>query len=115
MCSKCPKYCQVEVSWQGNQIISLRGHQCPVGAEWATAQVVDTKAMVTTSVRVEGSNFPMIPVRTSRPVEKTKSMEVIKEAGKLVLKAPVRAGQVVHRNIAGTGADLLAVKEAQLV
>ena len=112
-CTKCAKYCQIEVSWSGDQITFVRGHQCPIGLEWASSQVVDTKRVVTTSVRVENSPYPMIPVRTSRPVEKAKSLEVIREAGKLSLKAPIRCGQVIARNIAGTNADLIAVKEAQ--
>ena len=112
-CPKCEKACLLSVVWYGEELTSVTGHLCPVGVEYARSQVVVTLSTVSTSVRVEGGTTGLVPVRTHRPVDKSKTIEIIREAGKVSVKAPIRNGQVVVRNVAGAGADLVAIKAVE--
>lgn len=114
-CTRCEKNCTLSVVWYGEELTSVTGHQCPVGVDFARSQLVVTKSVVSTSVRVENGLPPLLAVRTDRPVDKAKTIEIIREAGRMRLKAPIRNGQVVARNIAGSGADLVAVKAAEVL
>lgn len=113
-CTKCEKNCSLSVVWYGNEITSVTGHQCPLGLDFARSQVIVEKAVVSTTIRVEGAIMPLLPVRTDKPVDKSRTLELIREAGKLVVKAPVRNGQVVARNFCNSGADLVAIKAAEV-
>ena len=54
-----------------------------------------------------------MPVRTSEPVPKEKIKEVINQLKGLTVKAPVRREDVILRNVAGTGADIIAKKDVE--
>jgi len=54
-----------------------------------------------------------LPVRTSEPVPKEKIKEVINQLKGLTVKAPVRRGDVILRNVAGTGADIIAEMDVE--
>ena len=54
-----------------------------------------------------------MPVRTDKPVPKSKIYEVIKEIGKVCLDRPVKVGEVVIPDILGLKADLVSTREVK--
>ena len=64
--------------------------------------------IVTTTVRVRGGVHPVVPVKTSIDIPKTKIFECMEAIRTICPKAPVAIGEVLAENIAGTGADLVA-------
>ena len=52
----------------------------------------------------------MTSVRTNAGVPKAKIFEVMEEINSVVLKAPVRIGDIAVKDICGTGADLLVTR-----
>ncbi len=64
--------------------------------------------MVTTTVAVESGRFPRLPVRTVEPVPKALMGRVCEELRSITVEAPVTMGDVVCRDIAGSGVDVIA-------
>lgn len=112
-CIKCPRGCQVSVVLLDGHVESVSGNSCKRGEIYARSEVVNPVRTVTTTVPVEGSATErMVSVKTSRDVPKSKVLDVMAAVMPLTATAPVKIGDVICQDIAGTGADLIATKGA---
>lgn len=109
-CIVCPLGCRIRVEMEGGEIKNIKGYSCPKGLEYARNEVTMPKRMVTTSVRAKGGHLPLLSVRTKEPVPKEKIHEIMLELAKIEVKAPVKIGDVVVKNILGTGVDIVATR-----
>jgi len=66
---------------------------------------------LTTTLRTTDEDFPLLPVRTSRPVLKTLLEDIVRGTADVVVSPPVRCGQVVVPDVCGSGADLVATTD----
>ena len=73
-------------------------------------EALDPRRMLTTSIFVNGGKWPLVSVKSSQPVPKNKVFDVLKEIKKSKVKPPVRLGQILIKNVAGTGLDIVATK-----
>jgi CxxC motif-containing protein len=64
--------------------------------------------MVTSTVKVKGGVYPLVPVYTAAPIPKPLIFDLLAELRRVELKAPVKVGQVVLQNVLSTGIDVLA-------
>lgn len=108
ICITCPVGCTLEVTHEGKTIIKVDGSQCKKGLEYAKAELADPRRMVTSTVKVRGGVFPLVPVYTAAPIPKPLIFDLLAELRKVELQAPVKIGQVVLENALGTGVDVLA-------
>ena len=76
-CIECPKGCRINVDLDGEKINSITGFQCKKGEAYAKEEVLDPKRILTSSVLTEGLELKMIPVRTNKPIPKSKLMEAL--------------------------------------
>ena len=60
-----------------------------------------------------GSRYLRLPVRTAELVPKSKVKEIVEALRGLTVRAPVRRGEVVVRDVAGTGVDVIAEMDAE--
>lgn len=104
-CIECPIGCAIEVSLQNGEILSVQGNTCPRGKVFAQNEITCPKRVITTTVRC--TNGEMLPVKTSNPVNKSETFEIMKKINQVVAKLPVKIGDVLVKNIA-EGADLVA-------
>jgi len=51
-----------------------------------------------------------LPVKTSAPVPKAKIMEVMEAINAVTVNAPVHVGDIIIRNVAETGSDLVSTR-----
>ncbi|MDO5703221.1 MAG: DUF1667 domain-containing protein [Lachnospiraceae bacterium] len=113
-CIGCPLGCQVEVMMDEDDRIRLvTGNTCQRGEQYARKEVTSPTRIVTSSVRVYGSKMGerMVPVKTASDVPKGKIMEVIRDLAGVSVPCPVRIGDVLLKDIAGTGVDMIATKD----
>jgi len=113
ICVRCPRSCVISVLIEEGTIKSIEGYGCRLGLEYAKEEVTNPKRTVCSTVRIIGGRYPRLPVRTSEPVPKEKIKEVINQLKGLTVKAPVRRGDVILRNVAGTGADIIAEMDVE--
>lgn len=113
-CPKCEKACSLQIDYQGSTLFSVVGHKCHQGVVFAETLLGPALKTVSASVLVNGGAYPMVAVRTSKGVTSEQALKIIQEAGRLKVDAPVRMGQVLCRNVAQTGVDLIAARAVEL-
>ena len=112
ICIGCPLGCPVTVAMDGSKILSVTGNSCPRGEAYARKEVTNPTRIVTSTVRVSGSKTGAVTVscKTRTDVPKQKIFDVIRDIKAVTVQAPVRIGDVIRPNVAGTGVDMVATK-----
>lgn len=113
ICIGCPLGCalQVELNDAG-EAVSVSGNTCKRGEEYGKREVTAPVRTVTSTVRVTGGKVPVVPVRTKTDIPKEKIFACMEAIRKAAVSSPVKIGDVVIENVAGTGVDVIATKEA---
>lgn len=109
ICICCPLGCSITVQLEGGQIASVSGNTCKRGDAYARKELTNPTRIVTTTVRVQGGG--MVSVKTAADIPKGKIMDCIRQLKDVCVEAPVRMGQVILENVAGTGVAVIATKE----
>jgi CxxC motif-containing protein len=60
---------------------------------------------------VENGFIPLVPVRTNIPILKEKLNDVLKVIAQKKVKAPIKMGDVIIKNVLNLGADLIASRD----
>ena len=110
ICIRCPKGCIIHTEYDedSGEIISVEGNGCPRGREYVIGELTCPKRPLTTTVRIEGGINRVIPVMTSCEIDKGMLFPVMKELAGVTVKAPVKRGDILVKNILATGADIIA-------
>ena len=110
ICIGCPLGCNLTVKMNGKEVEEVTGNNCKKGADYAKKEVTNPTRIVTSIVRVEGGHLAVVPVKTKEDIPKSKIDDCIKELKNLKAVAPVKIGDVLLQNIAGTGVDIVATR-----
>ncbi|WP_307974739.1 DUF1667 domain-containing protein [uncultured Parolsenella sp.] len=114
-CVCCPMGCSLLVEKTSDaEATYLSGAGCARGKKYGVREAIRPERVVTTTVFVAGVAEPL-SVRTSAPVPRELMGQVV-AAAKRAAEAcalPVRTGDVVVRNVCGTGADVIATKDVE--
>ena len=105
ICTECPMGCNVTVNYLGEYVVSVEGNTCPRGREYAINEIICPKRVVTSTVRAEDGR--MLSVKTERSVKKSEIFNVMKVISTIVVKAPIKIGDVVYKSISDD-VDLIA-------
>lgn len=108
-CINCPMGCSLEVRIEGEDI-NVTGNMCGRGYEYGKTEVINPVRTLTTSLFVVGGVKPVVSVKTTMPIPKDKIFDCIRYLAGMKVKAPVRAGDVLVRDILGTGSDIVATR-----
>ncbi len=109
-CIVCPISCKILVRTDGIEFEVIKGNKCKKGIEYARNEVLDPRRMLTTSVLVRKGNWPLVSVKSSKPIPKEKVFSVLEEIKRVDIKAPVKSGQTILKNVADTDIDIIATK-----
>ena len=114
-CIECPKGCPLKVSLKNNRVIGVSGNQCEKGEAYAYSEIENPSRILTSSVLGIGLGLKMIPVRTDKPIPKTKTLNAMREIKKIRIKKPVKTGDVIVDNFMGLDVRLVASRGAFLL
>lgn len=109
ICTCCPRGCHLKIDTDMNYNVS--GNRCRRGAQYGVDEVLHPKRTVTSTVAVEGASLKRLPVRTDRPVDKGRIMEVMALIHGIRVTAPVRRGDAVSAAIPGTDVRVIACRD----
>ena len=112
ICISCPMGCPLTVELNGSEIISVTGQTCKRGEVYARKEVTNPTRIVTSTVKVEGGAVDMVSVKTRDDIPKDKIFDCVRALKGITVKSPVRIGDVIVRDAAGTGVDIIATKDA---
>lgn len=110
ICTVCPQSCDIvlEIGEAGD--IAVSGNRCPRGSVYAENEYREPKRMITTTVRIEGARIPLLPVIGTGPVLKERLRDCLDLLYKISVKSPVKMGDVIVRDILGSGVDVVAAR-----
>ena len=109
-CIGCPMGCPITVTLDKGAILSIEGFTCKRGETYARKEVTNPTRIVTSTVRVAGGEAPVVSVKTAQDIPKGEIFPCAEALRQVVVSAPVAIGDVVLRNVAGTGVDVVATK-----
>lgn len=113
ICTVCPRGCHVMVEGQGDVVEKVEGFGCKRGQEYASAEFAHPVRILTTTVKLEGTQADLLPVRSSAPIPKEKIMDCMAIIRQAQAVTPVARYDVVIANICNTGVDIVATKDVK--
>ncbi|MCP5454484.1 MAG: DUF1667 domain-containing protein [Spirochaetaceae bacterium] len=109
-CIECPRGCRLSVEVDGGRA-AVSGNACPKGAVWGAQEAVAPMRTLTTTVAVEGSTRKRLPVRTDGTLPLGRLLDAMAAIDPVVVRPPVRRGDVLARDLLGLGVDLVATDD----
>ena len=109
-CIACPMGCPLSVEMDGDKVVNVTGNTCPRGKVYGEKEVTNPTRIVTSTVRVSGGESVMVSVKTKEDIPKGKIFDIVKALKDVEIPAPVKIGDVVIAEVAGTGVDIVATK-----
>lgn len=113
-CIGCPMGCPLTVTMEAGEVIRVTGNTCKRGDIYARKEVTNPTRIVTSTVRVTGGDADMVSVKTKEDIPKGKIFACVKALKTIEVPAPVHIGDVLLRDVAGTGVDIVATKNVEL-
>lgn len=112
-CIVCPIGCKILVEKNGKDFEICNGNKCKKGIEYARSEALDPRRMLTSSVLVNNGEWPLVSVKSSRPVPKNKIFQVLKLIKNAKVDAPVTLGQNILLNVGNTKINIIATKSVK--
>lgn len=110
ICIVCPRGCHLQVDEESLQVT---GNSCEKGAVYGRNELTHPTRVVCSTVKLISDQLCRCPVKTDQAVAKDKIMDVMHAINQIQVQAPVKIGQVLCNNIAGTGAKLVATRNIE--
>lgn len=108
ICITCPRGCHLSVDAETG---AVTGNRCEKGAEYGKNELFHPMRVLTTTVRLVGGGGSRLPVKTAGPIPKELIFQAMEEANAQIVHSPVKTGEVIVENLAGSGVALVACKE----
>ena len=115
ICVACPKGCRITVKSENAEIKEITGYTCPKGKDYAKEEFLNPTRILPTTVKVNGGNFPLVSVKTAKPISKKLLMKAMEKTAEVQVQAPVSCGQVIIENLLDTGVDLIATRNVKAI
>lgn len=111
-CIVCPIGCQL-VAIPNNDSewgYEVSGNQCKRGIDYAKNEIINPTRVLPTTVKIRNAHLPRLPVKTDKPIPKSKIFECMKVINSIEVEAPVKMGEIIIEDILGTGANIVATR-----
>ena len=113
-CIVCPNGCTISAEYEENlENIRLEGAMCKRGEAYVRQELTDPRRTIASSVLVTGGVSDLVSVRLTAPIPLGGIFEAMELIRALKVPAPVRAGDVLIRNILGTDSDVIATRTVE--
>lgn len=112
-CIICPMGCSMEVEVETNtsgqkKVLSVKDNGCKRGEQYAAKELQNPTRTLTTTIKVEGGELPLVPVKTAGEVPKASLLQCMEVVRRASCKAPVKRGDVLIYDLLGTGVNVVA-------
>lgn len=107
-CIVCPRGCRLTVDEDNGY--SVTGYSCEKGLNYGKQELINPVRMLTSIVRIEGAIHNYCPVKTAGDIPKALIHDAMELLKPVTLKSPVKTGDVVVKDICGTGVDWIVTK-----
>lgn len=111
-CIECPQSCSLTLDLENCRIVKVNGNKCPLGEDYAKAEIENPQRILTGTVKALGLAIKMVPVRTDKPIPKARIFEGASEIKKLKVTKPLGIGDIIVYNFMGLAVNLIATRDA---
>lgn len=111
ICIGCPMGCQLTVNMEDADNITVTGNTCSRGEAYGKKEVTNPTRIVTSSVKINDGTIARVSVKTENDIPKGKIFDIMKEIREVTVTAPIHIGDVIIKNVADTGVDVIATKD----
>lgn len=112
-CINCPVGCSLKVEMDGEDVIRVSGNTCRRGDIYARKEVTNPTRIVTTTVKVANGISDTVSVKTKEDIPKAKIFACVQALKGIEVQAPVHIGDVILKNVAETGVDIVATRNVE--
>ena len=105
ICIMCPNGCELTVE-DGR----VSGNRCPKGADYGLQETTDPRRILTMTMKAKGCEKPFA-VKSAGTVPKDRIFACAELLREIRPDPPVRAGDVVVKNLLGLGVDIVATSD----
>lgn len=112
ICVVCPVGCKLSIE-KTSDGYRIKGNECKRGEEYAIKEFTHPTRMLTSTVKIKRSLHKRLPVHSSEPLPKNKLFDAMEIINACSVLPPVKTGQIIIRNIAGTSANICASRDIE--
>ena len=110
-CITCPMGCQLTATVEDGTVTDVTGNTCPRGAQYAREELTTPMRMLTGTVKCKRGRLPVV---SAAKLPKTGIIAAAAALRSVKVTAPVKAGDVIVKNIMGFGVDIVAARDMQM-
>ncbi len=116
ICIVCPVSCPVDVEWtKEDGVLGIKNHLCKLAGPYVESELFDPRRLLTTSIPVDGGDWPLVSVKSDPPIPKNLMLEAMDEITGVRVNAPIKVGDVLMTDILGTGCNVVATRNVKSV
>ncbi len=118
ICVICPNGCELKaLIEEGSQTVvrEISGALCEKGPVWAERELLSPMRTIASSIIVDGGDYPLVSVRTDAAIPLKSISNVMKVIKSIKAKAPIRIGDVLIKEPAGTSCNIIATRHVNEV
>jgi CxxC motif-containing protein len=112
-CINCPMGCSLNVVMENGNVNNVAGAACKRGIAYAELECTNPTRIVTSTVPVRGGGLRRVPVKTGNAIPKSKIASCLHSLKGIELEVPVKIGDIVVKNVCGTGIDIVATRNVR--
>lgn len=109
ICKGCNEYCCINI-YKNEKDIELSGNLCEKAFDYAEDKIKNKKDIFTSLVRIKGSYCNVVPVKSTKPLDKGLWLECSQSLSMLHVGTPIKIGDIVCHNLLNTGVDIVCTK-----
>jgi len=110
-CETCPKGCLLTIMSSGTGML-IDGNGCLKGYDFAEEWMDKPVRTLTTTIRTNFPDIPVISVKSEAPIEKKALTDAINEINAKVVDTELGCGDTVIEDVAGTGVRIIVTSPA---
>ena len=111
-CIVCPNSCRITVE-EAPGGLNISGYKCKRGLTFAENEHTAPTRMLTSTVKLSGAKQNRLPVITAGEIPKSKLFECQNALFSIAVRAPIKCGEVVLKDVCGTGVDVVATRSIE--
>ncbi|MHA1820215.1 MAG: DUF1667 domain-containing protein [Promethearchaeota archaeon] len=113
VCTICPNSCRLHIEVRSPNELVVSGFTCPKGMEFGKQEFLEPKRMLITTMKIKNGVLPVIPVRSNKPIPKEMIFKAMEEVNNTEVKAPVKMGDVLIKNLFNLNVDVVASRDME--
>ena len=111
-CIECPKGCKLSIEIENEKVVKVSGNQCAKGDKYGRSEVENPMRILTSAVLSQGMLPRMVPVRTDKPIPKSKLVDAMERIKTIRLSKSVGVGEIIEKDFITPGTNLVSTRNS---